>query len=65
MSKDALLSYQEENDYAFENHMRRIVNNPELTDIKSIDVGGLRNIPMTTKGRFRIMNMVKYIMDVS
>jgi hypothetical protein len=45
--------------------MRRIVNNPELTDLKSRDVGGLRKIPITATGRFRIMTMVKYIMDVS
>jgi hypothetical protein len=45
--------------------VRRIVNNPELNDLKSKDVCGLRNIPMIATGRFRIMIMVKYIIDVS
>jgi len=41
------------------------VKNPELIDLKCRDVGGLRSIPMTTTYHLRIMNMVKYIMDVS
>jgi hypothetical protein len=45
--------------------MRRIVNNPELTDLKSKDVCGLWNIPMTATCRLRIMKMVKYVIDVS